>query len=125
MKRWMVMAACAVAVGSVGTAALAHGGGKAKHGGVVQVASDVAFELAQTPEGAALFLEDHGQPMPTQGATGKLTVLKGSEKSEAELVAAGDNKLVAKGMKLDSGAKAVAAVTLPSKKVVTVRFTVK
>ena len=85
MKRWMAMAACA----------LAHGPAKARHGGVVQVASDIAFEGAQMPEGAVLFPEDHGQPMPTQGASGTPSVLKGSERSAAELLAGGDNRLVA------------------------------
>jgi hypothetical protein len=125
MKRWVVMAACAAAACSAGTAALAHGEAKARHGGVVQMASDIAFELAQTPEGAVLFLEDHGQPMPTQGAFGKLIVLKGSERTDAELVAGGDNRLVAQGITLASGAKAVALVTLTGKKSVTVRFQLK
>ena len=125
MKRWMVMAACALAAWSAGTAALAHGAAKARHGGVAQMASDVAFELAQMPEGAVLFLEDHGQPMPTQGAFGKLSVIKGSERSEADLVAGGDNRLVARGVRLDSGARVVASVTLTNKKTVTVRFRLK
>ena len=125
MKRWLVMAACALAAWSAGTAALAHGEAKARHGGVVQVASDIAFELAQMPEGAVLFLEDHGQPLPTQGAFGKLSVLKGSERSDAELVAGGDNRLVATGFKLDSGARAVVTVMLASKKTVTLRFRLK
>lgn len=125
MKRWMAMAACAAAAWSAGTAALAHGEAKARHGGVVQVASDIAFELAQMPEGAVLFLEDHGQPLPTQGAFGKLIVLKGSERTDAELVAGGGNRLVAPGVKLESGVRAVVSVTLTSKKTVIVRFRLK
>ncbi len=105
-------------------AVLAHGGAKAKHGGVVAMASDLGFELVGTPGGAAIYVEDHGKPMATSGITGKLTVLNGSEKSEVELTAAGD-KLEAKGVKLATGAKVVAALTTPAKKAVTVRFTVK
>jgi hypothetical protein len=104
--------------------AMAHGGAKAKHGGVVAVASDLGFELVSTPTGAAIYVEDHGKPMAPNGMTGKLTVLNGSEKSEAELAVAGD-KLEAKGVKLAAGAKVVAALTTPAKKAITVRFTVK
>lgn len=105
-------------------AALAHGGGTPKHGGVVQTASDLSFELVGTPTGAVIYVEDHGKPMATAGLKGKLTVLNGSEKSEAELVPAGD-KLEAKGIKLSIGAKAVATLTTPAAKAVTVRFTVR
>jgi hypothetical protein len=62
--------------------------------------------------------------MAPTGMTGKLTVLSGSEKSEAELAVAGD-RLEAKGVKLAPGAKVVAALTTPAKKAITVRFTVK
>ena len=105
-------------------AAFAHGGAKAKHGGVVAVASDLGFELVSTASGAVIYVEDHGKPMVPKGMTGKLTVLNGAEKSEAELAVAGD-KLEAKGVKLAAGAKVVAALTTPAKKAITVRFTVK
>ncbi len=62
--------------------------------------------------------------MAPTGLKGKLTVLNGDQKSEAELVAASD-KLEAKGIKLTPGAKVVAALTTTSAKVITVRFTVK
>lgn len=103
----------------------AHEAGKPKHGGVVQSASDLAFELVRQPDGAVLYVEDHGKPLPTQGMSGKLTVLNGKDKTEAELKPAGDNRLEAKGVQLGAGAKAVAALTTPSKKAVTVRFTLR
>jgi len=106
------------------TAAHAHGGGAPKHGGVVQTASDLSFELVSQPGGAAIYVEDHGKPMAPSGMSGKLTVLNGAEKSEADLVVAGD-RLEAKGVKLAKGAKAVAALTTANKKAITVRFTVK
>ena len=105
-------------------AAMAHGDAKARHGGVVAMASDLGFELVGTPTGAAIYVEDHGKPMAPAGMAGKLTVLKGSEKSEAVLAVAGD-KLEAKGVKLAPGAKVVAALTTSAKKSITVRFTVK
>lgn len=104
--------------------ALAHGGAKAKHGGVVAVASDLSFELAVEGGNAVIYVEDHGKPMAPAGLKGKLTVLNGAEKSEADLVVAGD-KLEAKGIKLTPGAKVVAALVTPAAKAITVRFTVK
>lgn len=104
--------------------AMAHGGATPKHGGVVATASDLGFELVGTPTGASIYVEDHGKPMAPTGMSGKLTVLNGAEKSEADLVVAGD-KLEAKGVKLAPGAKVVAALTTPAKKAITVRFTVK
>jgi hypothetical protein len=105
-------------------AAMAHGDAKARHGGVVAMASDLGFELVSTPGGVAIYVEDHGKPMAPTGLKGKLTVLNGAEKSEAELVVAGD-KLEARGVKLDKGAKAVATLVTPAAKAITVRFTVK
>ena len=104
--------------------ALAHGENKPKHGGVVSAASNLHFELVATSTGAALYIDDHGKPVALAGMTGKLTVLNGTEKSEAVLTVAGD-KLEAKGLKLVKGAKVVAALTTPAKKAITVRFTVK
>jgi hypothetical protein len=105
-------------------AALAHGDAKPKHGGVVQIASDLSFELVGTADGAAIYVEDHGKPMAPTGLKGKLTVLNGANKSEANLEVAGD-KLEAKGIKLAPGAKVVAALVTPAAKAITVRFTVK
>lgn len=104
--------------------ALAHGGAKAQHGGVVATASDLSFELVGSPDGAVIYVEDHGKPMAPTGLKGKLTVLNGAEKSEADLVVAGD-KLEAKGVKLAKGAKVVASLVTPAAKAITVRFTVK
>ena len=95
-----------------------------KHGGVVATASDLGFELVGTPAGAAIYVDDHGKPMAPTGMSGKLTVLKGSDKSEAPLAVVGD-KLEAQGVKLAPGSKVVAALTTPAKKAITVRFTVK
>ena len=105
-------------------AALAHGGAAPKHGGVIATASDLSFELVARDGGAVIYVEDHGKPMVPTGLKGKLTVLQGDQKSEAELVPAGD-KLEAKGIKLASGAKAVASLTTSAAKAITVRFTVK
>jgi len=105
-------------------AALAHTD-KAKHGGVVQAASDLSFELVPKGDIATIYVEDHGKPFATTGMTGKLTILNGTQKSEADLKPAGDNKLEAHGVKLEKGAKAVASITTQKRKTVSVRFVVK
>lgn len=123
MKQLLTVAALALSTLAPGVA-LAHGDAKARHGGVVAFASDLGFELVSTPTGAVIYVEDHGKPMAPTGMSGKLTVLSGSEKSEAPLAVVGD-RLEAQGVKLAPGAKVVAALTTPAKKVITLRFTVK
>lgn len=59
--------------------AMAHGAGQPRHGGIVQVASDVNFELVAEADGATLYLVDHDKPMSSKGITGKLTVLQGGK----------------------------------------------
>lgn len=103
----------------------AHGPAKTQHGGVVQAASDLTFELVRGDAGVSLYVDDHGTKKSTQGATGQLTVLSAGQKSQAPLVPAGENQLVAKGLKVAKGAKVVAAVTFADQKSVTVRFTLK
>ena len=103
----------------------AHGA-KAKHGGIVQSAGDLSFELVAKNGAATIYVDDHGKDLPTAGATGTLTVLKGTEKTELPLVAGGNNTLLVKGdAKLAAGSKAVAAVTFADKKTVSVRFSIK
>ena len=124
MKKLITLAAMAMAIAASGNA-LAHGD-KPKHGGVVQAASDLGFELVNKNSSATIYVEDHGKPVSTAGASGKLTVLNGAEKSEVPLEPAGDNTFATKGeVKLGKGAKAIAALTFADKMVVNVRFSVK
>jgi hypothetical protein len=123
-KKFLILLAAGAAALSINTAT-AHGPDGPKYGGTVATAGDLGFELATQGDAAVLYVEDHGKPKSTEGMSGKLTVLNGADKSEANLTAAGANKLEAKGVKVTPGAKAVAALTLPNKKALTVRFTVK
>ncbi|PKO56756.1 MAG: hypothetical protein CVU28_01760, partial [Betaproteobacteria bacterium HGW-Betaproteobacteria-21] len=88
------------------------------------LASDLSFELVPGQEGATIYVEDHGQPLSPTGMSGKLTILNGSEKTEAPLVVAGD-KLEAKGVKLNKGSKVMANLKTAEQKSITVRFAVK
>jgi len=124
LKQYIPLAAMTLALLSLNPA-MAHGGAKPTHGGIVQVANDVSFELVADADGVTIYLMDHGRPMASKGTTGKLTVLQGSNKTEAEIQEAGDNKLRAAGVKLVKGDKLVAVLNNVEGKSTTVRFTVK
>ena len=123
MKRLsiIVLAAAALAAGSV----WAHGDEKARHGGIVQISGEVKFELVAKADAAEVYLDDHGETIPTGKISGKLTVMSGSNKSEARLEPAGNDKLVAKGVKLVKGDKVIALVTLEDKSTSSARFVIK
>ena len=123
MKNFLFVCVLMLA-GSLCVDALANGGNRAKSGGVVASAGHLDFELVSRPDGALIYIEDHGKSLSTTGATGKLTVLAGGAKTEGELKSGGENRLVAAGVKLAPGAKVVAVVTLEGKKPLTVRFVV-
>jgi hypothetical protein len=98
-----------------------------KHGGIVsQSRNDIDFELVPKPDVLTLYVRDHGKPVDTKGATGKIQLLLGTDKTEATLVPAGENRLQAKGnFKVGKGMKAVATVQLSGKQPSTVRFSMK
>lgn len=105
--------------------AMAHGAAKAQHGGIVQIANDLSFELVPQASGAALYLVDHDKPVDASKLSGKLTVLTGGQKTEADLKPAGADKLEAAGIKVGPGSKVVAAIDGLAKQTMTVRFSVK
>ena len=99
---------------------------KPLHGGIVTEVADIDYELVAQPDTLTLHLRDHGKPLALDGASAKLTLLNGSEKTEATLSPAGEGKLQAKGsFKIAPGTKVVALVTVPGKKAANVRFAVK
>ena len=124
MKHLISAAGLAISCLSI-TPAQAHGDAKPLHGGILQVANDLSFELVAQADGATIYLMDHGKPMASKGITGKLTVLQGSNKMEADIKAAGDNTLRVMGVKLGKGDKLVAALSNVGGKSMTVRFTIK
>lgn len=124
MKKIFAVVAFAASVVLSGNV-LAHGA-KAKHGGIVQTAGDLSFELVAKDGGTTIYVDDHGKSLPTAGATGTLTVLKGAQKTAFPLAAGTGNTLVVKGdALLAKGNKAVAAITFADKKAISVRFSIK
>lgn len=124
MRKQLALAAFTFGVALSGQAG-AHGA-KAKHGGAVQSAGDLSFELVSKDGKAVIYVEDHGAELSTSGATGKLTVLTGGKKSEAVLAPVGSNALTSStAVKLGAGAKAIASISLPGKESISVRFATK
>ena len=117
----------AVVALSLPAMAYAHGDApKPKHGGIVVESRDIEYELVPKADSIALYVEDHGQKVDTKGASAKVTLLNGGEKSEVQLAPAGENKLEAKGsFKVAAGTKAVSVMMLPGKPAATARFELK
>ncbi len=103
-----------------------HEGEHPQHGGILAEVKGIQYELVAKPDVVTIYVSDHGKIVSTKGATGKLTLLNGSEKTDVALIPVGENKLEAKGsFKVDGGAKAVAVVTLAGKPAQSVRFAMK
>lgn len=129
MKHHLLRAALAALVIGASLPAMAHGDSHShapQHGGVVVESGDMDYELVARMDGITLHLRDHGQPAKTEGASARLTLLNGSEKSEALLAPGAAGTLQAQGaFKVAAGTKVVALVSLPGRKPANVRFVLK
>lgn len=98
---------------------------KGLQGGVVVEANHLDFELVAKPDTIKLYVRDHDKPLSVKDGSAKLTLLRGTDKLEVTLAPAGD-ALEAKGtFAVTQGTKAIAVVSIPGKKVATVRFVVQ
>ncbi len=99
---------------------------EAKHGGVISVVKDVAYELVSTADSLTIYVQDHGKQVDTKQAKAKVTMLTAGKKVQADLVPAGENKLQVKGkFNVEAGTKIISIVTLPGKSASTVNFAMK
>ncbi|SOZ17980.1 conserved exported hypothetical protein [Cupriavidus taiwanensis] len=106
--------------------AMAHGAKSAQYGGIVQVASDLQFELVNRDGAVTIYVDDHDRKLPVAGASGKLTVLTGTRKTETALNPGADNALVAADkLQLQAGSRLVATIRFADGKIVTARFVAK
>ena len=98
----------------------------AKFGGIVAQGKAFDAELVAKADLITVHVSDHGKPMVTKGAKGKITMLTGADKSEVELMPAGDSRMEAKGkFNVSAGTKAVVEITPEGKKPSTLRFAIK
>ena len=103
---------------------LAAGDGP-KHGGIHIENKAMDIEVVVKADLIQIYASDHGKPLKLDGATAKVTLLNGAEKSEVDLPLVGD-KFEAKGtFKVSKGTKGVVLVTLAGKPGTTARFTVR
>ncbi len=99
---------------------------KPQFGGIVAAGKAFDAELVAQPDLIAVHLNEHGKPMSTKGFKGKITLLSGTEKVQADLASAGDTKLEAKGkFKIAAGIKALVVVTPEGKTANSFKFTLK
>lgn len=123
MKNLFSITACAIAFAAL--PAVAHEDhGKPRHGGIVAEAGHAQFEIVGKDGLLTVHVSNHGTPVATGGATGKLSVLAGAGKREIELKPAGENLLQGQGS-LAAGDKLLLSVTWPGKKPLQARAVVK
>lgn len=112
-------------IASVSAIAAGEHGHAPKFGGIVVETKAGDMEIVAKPDSIQIYITDHGKALKLDGAKAKVTLLNGTEKSEAALVLAGD-KLEAKGaFKVAKGTKGIAVITLAGKPPAIARFEVK
>ena len=111
---------------SLGAAqALAHAEhGQPQHGGIHAEAGEAQFEIVAREGKLTVYVTSHGAPLDTAGASGKLTVLAGTAKSDIDLKPAGSNLLQGVGS-LPAGAKLLVNVQLAGRKSLQARAAMK
>ena len=97
-----------------------------KYGGVVREVRNVAYELVAKPDSLTLYVNDHGKPVPTQGAQAEAVIYAGNDKAMVKLEPAGENRMVAKGnFKVGVGVRVALTATLPGKPPAKATFNLK
>ena len=129
MRQIFILRSALLATSIVFSAASAMAAGEHSHkprfGGVVVETKAGDLEIVAKPDSIQIHITDHGKAMKLDGAKAKVTLLNGTEKSEATLVSVGD-KLEAKGVfKIAKGTKGITLVTLAGKPPFTARFDIK
>lgn len=99
---------------------------KPMYGGITADAEVFQVELVWKGALATLHVTEHGAPVETSNAHGKLTVLAGKDKEEITLTPNGFQSLGGKlKKKPGKGTKLVAVIDVPGKGTGTVRFSIK
>ncbi|MDP1927182.1 MAG: hypothetical protein Q8K62_01590 [Thiobacillus sp.] len=97
-----------------------------KYGGVVREVKNVTYELVAKPDSLTLYVNDHGKPVPTQGAHAEVVIYASNEKTTVKLDPAGENRMVAKGnFKVGVGVRVLLTTTLPGKTPAKATFNLK
>lgn len=89
-SKWTQALAFAVALSSSAIAG-AHGIAIPKHGGLVDNGGEITFELVTSKNRITIFVDDHGKPVSTQGASAELLAGSRTGKRIATLSPSGLN----------------------------------
>ena len=101
------MLAFALALGT----AHGHGDAPAKHGGMIKVANDITFELVVKQDVGRTVSRGSRRGGRYRGHARQADGSEWNRKTEVDLKPAGGNRLEARGVKIDPGAKVIAAVS--------------
>lgn len=114
-----------VTLATFGGAAAAHmEHGQPQFGGVVAEGGIAQFEVVSKDGKVTVYVTSHGAPVSTAGASGKLTALVGTAKSEIELKPLGENQMAGAG-DIPSGAKMLVSIQLSGQKPLQARAVAK
>lgn len=91
---------------------LGHGNHAAMHGGIVKAMGETILELVVEGDGTRVYLRDEVEGTPLAVSGGKLISLRDGAKAESSLVADGNGRLLAKGLKLPPGTRVSVQVVL-------------
>jgi hypothetical protein len=127
MKIISLVLASAIGLGSATAIAAGNHDHSPKHGGIIAEGKAFDVEFVGKADSLALHVSDHGKPMSVKGATAKITMLNGTNKTEAELKPSEDgSKLEAKGsFTVAKGTKVISVITLAGKSPTTSRFEIR
>ena len=89
-SKWTQALTFAVALSSSAIAG-AHGTAIPKHGGLVDNGGEITFELVTSKNRITIFVDDHGKPVSTQGASAELLAGSRTGKRIATLIPLGLN----------------------------------
>jgi hypothetical protein len=104
------LAAALILIAGMTGAAFAHGTSRPQHGGVVRMSGETMFELVQEPAGVSLYVLEEDEPVEAAGMTARLTVINGERRTNVNMQSAADNKFVASGLRLQTGANVAVLV---------------
>jgi hypothetical protein len=100
----MIAATCATST------VMAHGGGHAVNGGIVEVVGDVALELVVLENAIELYVVDDGVEISVEGMSARLKIEQGTENTELSLESSGRNKFSVQNATIASGSKVTCVV---------------
>jgi len=105
--------------------AFADGDWPAKRGGIMNKGGETSFELVREGRDVIVYVEDHGEPVSTKGATGTIEIRKGASIDTRALAGVGENVLKASGVEYGTGDRVIIRAMLPNGTMLVGRFLIE